>query len=560
MRPQKVFNKGWILNPVPNLIPDSAVLKSVNAEFTKEGGIICRQGMSKQNVTALESIHSHFKSAHRYTGAYTKMYRDLTTTLLTGLSGNKFQFHASQPYVDLKEWTFMTNGEDAGMKKDNGTNIYKWGISPAVTTCAVAVGAAGNPDGDYIYKIVYVNGNTNFESNGSPTASITVVNQKISLSAIPTSSDPQVTKRKIFRFGGTLTTYNLITTLNDNTTTSYTDDTGDSDVGEELVENNDVPPLANKLCEFEGSLFLTGNADYPQRVYKSRRYQPEAWPAEDYIEVGTRSDPPQAVIALQTGVYAVTKTKFYQVMRPGGTNLMNPRPTNSHVGTLAPYSLVATSYGAFFIGSDGQVYVFTGELSKCVSDRGDGTGIAPLFKGETVEGIVGMNINYVDTCHGAFYQNKYYLVYPESPNNTPTKMVTYDALRGRWSQDSRAFNVVANELKREIVGGASDGFLYLFDDGTDGDAGSDIEMDVEFKKYPLSEETALNVLRRYRTDMDTKGDDATLSFELDDTEILSDTLNVTRKNAAVRRSFSGKLMGMLLQPKLSYTGKKQIDF
>lgn len=557
----KGFSRGWIVNPAPNLTPDNALLKAVNIDLSREGEIRVRKGHTKLNSIAIEPIHSEFRSKNRYVGAGTKLYRGLSTAILTGLSGNKFQAAILQPYADQLEWNFLTNGETAGMKKDDGTNTLNWGIVAPTSAPSVAAGGAGNPNGTYQYKVTFLNAATGVESNGSPASDeVIVVNKEIDLTNIPVSSDSQVTRRKIYRLGGTLTDYFLVTTIDDNSTTIYTDDIGDTDLTDLLVETHDPPPTADKLAEFEGSLFLTGNPTFPNRVYKSTKYQPEYWPASSFIEVGSESDPVQTVVAFTSGIYALTKTKIYQVFRPGGTALLDPRPTNSHVGTLAPYSVITTSYGMFFLGTDGQIYLFKGSISDCISDRKDGMGIGPIFKGESVNGIGYLNIDFANSCHAAFFDNKYYLTYPEFPNTTPSKIVIFNALRNRWDgQDSREFDVITNELNRNLVGGSRDGFLYNLNDGNS-DAGSDITADVEFKEHALSEETALNLLRRYRVDMDTKGDDATFSWDLDGVQISSESLNVTRQNAADRRSFPSKKKGHLLQPKWSYTGQNQAEF
>jgi uncharacterized phiE125 gp8 family phage protein len=76
---------------------------------------------------------------------------------------------------------------------------------------------------------------------GTVTSAVTVsdktVNGKVSLSAIPTGGSA-VTSRKIYRTVAGGSTYLLLTTLADNTTTTYTDNTADSGLGAQAPATN----------------------------------------------------------------------------------------------------------------------------------------------------------------------------------------------------------------------------------------------------------------------------------------------------------------------------------
>jgi hypothetical protein len=86
---------------------------------------------------------------------------------------------------------------------------------------AVAAGAAGAPNGTYTIVVTFTRATA--ESNASPaSAPITVANQNIDVSGIATSPDPRVTGRNIYGFkSGVSSAYQLIGTLNDNSTTTF---------------------------------------------------------------------------------------------------------------------------------------------------------------------------------------------------------------------------------------------------------------------------------------------------------------------------------------------------
>jgi len=108
-------------------------------------------------------------------------------------------------------------------------------IAPTAPTAAlIAPPAAGNVnDGTHRYLVTFVTADGETEA-GAVSSVVTVadkaVNGKVSLTAIPTGGS-NVTARKIYRTAAGGSTYLLLATLADNTTTTYTDNTADSSLG-----------------------------------------------------------------------------------------------------------------------------------------------------------------------------------------------------------------------------------------------------------------------------------------------------------------------------------------
>lgn len=101
--------------------------------------------------------------------------------------------------------------------------------TPGAPTLALAAGTALGV-GVYYYLVTFVDNNSGETSQAlSTTANITTTtnNQDINLSAIPTGPTGTV-KRNIYRTKVGGSTYFLLTTLNDNTTTTYSDTTADA--------------------------------------------------------------------------------------------------------------------------------------------------------------------------------------------------------------------------------------------------------------------------------------------------------------------------------------------
>lgn len=96
---------------------------------------------------------------------------------------------------------------------------------------SVALGAAGNPDGTYTYRVAFLT-EYGLVSNGGPSsASIVATSDKVSLTAVPVSADTQVIARLIYRDQDADAVYRFVGTIDDNVTTTFTDDVADADLG-----------------------------------------------------------------------------------------------------------------------------------------------------------------------------------------------------------------------------------------------------------------------------------------------------------------------------------------
>lgn len=121
----------------------------------------------------------------------------------------------------------------------------------APTAALISPAVAGNVDnGVHRYLATFVTADGETEA-GTVSSVVTVVdktvNGKVSLTAIPTGGT-LVTSRKIYRTAAGGSTYMLLATLADNTTTIYTDNTADSGLGAGAPSTNTTTdPLLNLL-------------------------------------------------------------------------------------------------------------------------------------------------------------------------------------------------------------------------------------------------------------------------------------------------------------------------
>lgn len=122
--------------------------------------------------------------------------------------------------------------------------------APGVITVALGAGAGNVDNGAHRYLCTFVTADGETQA-GDISAAVTVadktVNGRVSLTAIPIGGSA-VTARKIYRTAAAGSTYLLLATIADNTTTTYTDDIADASLGAEAPSTNTTAdPLLNIL-------------------------------------------------------------------------------------------------------------------------------------------------------------------------------------------------------------------------------------------------------------------------------------------------------------------------
>ena len=118
--------------------------------------------------------------------------------------------------------------------KEGGNIKFTSVTAPGACTATLIATGTGNVDnGTHTYKVTFVNatGETSL-GTASNTVTVDASNKQVALSAIPVSSSGSVTARKIYRTKAGGTSYLLLATISDNTTTTYTDNSSDNDLGQ----------------------------------------------------------------------------------------------------------------------------------------------------------------------------------------------------------------------------------------------------------------------------------------------------------------------------------------
>ncbi|MFA6973504.1 MAG: hypothetical protein WC238_02065 [Parcubacteria group bacterium] len=195
---------------------------SINAGSYTLGGITA---LSTASTNTLLRASSGFGVAFAVNGASTLA----TSSMYINSSGNVGIGTTSPSYrLDVKGTTVAH-----GIRSDMGFDMNPV-VKPTFVTGNLALTAGGSNlgIGTYVYTVTFTTalGETDTSWTAASPATITTdsSNRKVTIT-VPTSTDPRVTGRKIYRttVGGAVSANKLLTTIANNTTTTYVDDIAD---------------------------------------------------------------------------------------------------------------------------------------------------------------------------------------------------------------------------------------------------------------------------------------------------------------------------------------------
>jgi hypothetical protein len=147
---------------------------------------------------------------------------------------------------------------------------------PGASVPTVAAGGAGNLSGEYRYKVTFaILGSGSIVLTESPfsdaTSPITVDSKTVNLSSIPVSATTGVNARRIYRTTNGGVDYFLLTTISDNSTTTFADNLTDYDLA--------LLPTADTLGNppgFDTSDYLSLIVSWKDRLWAAPHLHPDS--------------------------------------------------------------------------------------------------------------------------------------------------------------------------------------------------------------------------------------------------------------------------------------------
>jgi hypothetical protein len=392
----------------------------------------------------------------------------------------------------------------------------------------VLLGGRGSPQrGEYRYRYVYVDDQTNYQAKSSPSEvsdSANLAGEGATVT-IPSDSDRpyHVDQVWIYRQGGFLDTFYRVAVLPVSGTGALTwiDAVSDIDAltgNEKLEWAVGGPPegIIGVAGPYYDRIFTLTD----QYLYPSKIRNPEVFSTIEAIRVGEVGEKARWVALTSGGLYIGTNKTIKQLSGtgapfPDGTFDWTLRDLN--VGTPPIASAVAQE-GNFiiYLASDGW-RVFDGVSSHPIAGE-----TSLLYHGYARYGVSALNLlGAVVNSEGSLWaaaiaQGQLFALVPEGSSDDPTALYRFDMERRVWSRHLYAATLlsVARQADGTILAGDDEGHVWDLETGTQ-DEGTDIDVLLR----TISDDDGRPDVKKdgqdYRITLDTGGDPATVGLHVD---------------------------------------------
>lgn len=291
-----LFDGGLDTKFAAAILPDNESPDCLNVVF-KNGAVETRKGTAKANSTTVgtfvcDGIYTRREDNGAETmiafhGGTARAY-GANTFVTIGSGQSVFTAGIRVAATQYRNNLFIGNGGVIPYKY-NGTDFTRHGVySPTNTASYVSASALGTmAAGDKSYKITFLN---SYSAESDVSSAITVAglvaSAVVSITSIPLA--PQswgVGSRRIYRSSGT--TYLLLGTISDNTTTTYTDGAGIVPSSNAPTDNG-VPPKYS-VCVYHANRLFVNDAANPNYLWYSEIGEPFTFKAASFVKVGDAS-------------------------------------------------------------------------------------------------------------------------------------------------------------------------------------------------------------------------------------------------------------------------------
>jgi len=489
-----------------------------NIILNKDGGFTARPGRTTRS-TLPAPIHSkHWfvdvnDSAHMLVGAGDTLYDDgdisgSPTASLTGLTNN-----TRSNGVSYLNYFWFCNGVDAN-KKFNGTTWTNMSIAAPSAAPTIADGGAGGLTGgyQYVYVYVYVDAVTGYEAESrySSRADITVSSKQIDVSVV---ADPtgEATYIRIYRRSSNALDYKACPLDGSggidlpNTSTTYTDNTAEADMGAvgrylnegEVLDTDFSPVILSGIAMWKSRLWGWSGS----YLYRTVQGRPGDWYNESSVVGSTplNMDPQNnenilTCFATENALVVLTESKLFLIV--GDAEPFAVIDKKWGIDCIADRSLANCAGILRWLGSDG-VYEFDGyskpeNISRKINRDAHGFN----------RGILDNQISKLQYACGLWnpFFEQYELSVPENDSDYNKKTFVYrvecvnDLRISPWSEYDYGFESAVNGDGNRIFTASKNEYVYYEDNIGIQDDSTDYTWEYETRKSDFSDKLRDKVL------------------------------------------------------------------
>ena len=312
--------------------------------------------------------------------------------------------------------------------------------------------------------------------------------------------------------------------------------TADTALGTEVATDHDRPPLGNFAFgpSFNGTCFIL----IDNLLHYCLPKEPEHWPLTYYVEVGPANKELISGLIYDGQIYVASEDQIYHIPGTGHSSFGFPLEMSAITGTVSAQCFLAIhGQGIFHLGNDG-LYLHSGTKDENITNAR----FKPIFEGDTVGSIPGIDQDNIANCWMLPFQGKIYFAYPESGSTYPDNFIVTDLATGKsvhYDYNGTAFPCACiDEQNNRILAVDTSGYVWeLEDPDVTTDDETAISWQIETKQFTDQLRKYFPRAARYDVTLNN-GATATGYVLLDGTSIQSHTLSTSR--ATKKRLVDGK--------------------
>ena len=291
-------------------------------------------------------------------------------------------------------------------------------------------GVAGLTSGTYYYRVTFVTPD-GWESDPSNISDpVTVVLKKVNLTNIPVPGSTRVASKKIYRIGGTSAEWRLLTILYDRTTTTYTDNIADGNLGdlEDIIEGQPYIPKCITIHDKAIVIANLTSADgttYPCGVMVSEELSVDIYDHDNFFEIEANMGG-EIVWAISAMDFVYTgKTDSIWKFDPMDLSIP-PRNMSRLYSGVGPLAVTEGDNELFFLDGSKKIISFNGSFFQDI-------GVSSQGRPSSVQNYLDLIPDaYIQTCW-MDYHNGFLLVgIPQTGDTSPTLILALYVPKQIW--------------------------------------------------------------------------------------------------------------------------------
>lgn len=220
------------------------------------------------------------------------------------------------------------------------------------------------------------------------------------------------------------------------------------------ASTNPSTPMNLMAIAFDKA-WLAGDPNNPHVLYYSTTFQPETFPVQNFLEIGTPDAPIMALIELNGLLFVFTTKRVYEILGAGSA-VPTVIPTGVKHGLAAQFAWCASESRIYYLSYDG-IYVFSGGASNYLSEP-----VEWIWTGKNLGPIPALNSTRISNVFMAYANREVFVAYTDQ--SSVTHRLIYHEIYKRWRNDDYLSGNITAQYFAEDVGtlfvAKSDSMVY----------------------------------------------------------------------------------------------------